>query len=31
MAEKAQAYFDNPNAIGKSGEDKLLEDCFKIK
>jgi hypothetical protein len=31
MAEKAQAYFDNPDAIGKSGEDKLLEDCFKIK
>ena len=31
MAEKAQAYFDNPDAIGKSGEDKLLGDCFTIK
>ncbi|GAB4132000.1 MAG: hypothetical protein OHK0045_17040 [Raineya sp.] len=31
MAEKAQSYFDNPNTIGKSGEDKLLEDCFTIK
>lgn len=31
MAQKAQAYFDNPDAIGKSGQDKLLEDCFVIK
>lgn len=31
MAEKAQSYFDNPDAIGKSGEDKLLDDCFIIK
>lgn len=31
MANKAQAYFDNPDAIGKNGEDKLLEECFVIK
>jgi len=31
MAEKAQAYFENPNALDKSGEDKILGECFTIK
>ncbi|MCS6795519.1 MAG: hypothetical protein RMJ97_05420 [Raineya sp.] len=31
MAEKAQSYFDSPSAIGKAGENKLLDECFKIR
>ncbi|WP_448530366.1 hypothetical protein [Raineya sp.] len=31
MAEKAQSYYDSPSAVGKAGENKLLDECFKIR
>lgn len=30
MVEKAQSYYDSPKDVGKAGENKLLEECFKI-